>query len=161
MIKGYKCFNQGLINVYGYKYEIGKIYHANGEIRFGNSGNGFHICTNLEDTLRYYDAMNEEVEIAIVTCYGNTHKYDDEYNGYYDMYACEYMIINKVLNHEEIINYALNLDGERIKRFISQFKLTPEELALFKQEFKNKEIVLDYITYYQENDKEIFRRKLK
>ena len=159
MINGYKCFYQGLTDNFGNKYEIGKTYHVDGEIKFGDRGNGFHICTNLEDTLRYFDTMNNEVEIAIVTCFGKTHKNNDEYNGYYDMYSCEYMIIDKILKREEIINYGLDLDNEHVKRFVSQFKLTKEEILLFKEKFKKEEIVLDLIAYYQENDKGVFKRK--
>ena len=48
MIKGYKCFNKGLINRYGKKFEVGKIYHQDGDIKFGINGNGFHMCSNLE-----------------------------------------------------------------------------------------------------------------
>ena len=54
---GYKCFNENLTNRYNTKFEIGKIYHVNGNIKFGNNGNGFHICKNLEDTLRYFNSF--------------------------------------------------------------------------------------------------------
>ena len=62
---GYKCFNENLINRYGTKFEIGKIYHANGNIKFGNKGNGFHLCKNLEDTLRYFKSFNYKINILI------------------------------------------------------------------------------------------------
>lgn len=87
MIIGYKCFDVGLINRYGMKFDVGKDYHVSNEIKYQN--NGFHMCTNLEDTLRYFDAMNGEVEIAKVIGYGSIDEYDDEYNGFYEMYAVE------------------------------------------------------------------------
>lgn len=159
MIIGYKAFHKGLINCFNQKLKVGKIYHANGDIKFKK--NGFHICANLEDTLKYFDAMTEDIDIAKVICYGNIDKYDDEFYGYYNMYSCEYMIIDRVLTRKEIINYALNLDSERVKKFISLFKLTREELLLFKNKFEQHEQVLEYIKYYQENDKEVFKRKLE
>ncbi len=58
---GYKCFNSDLTNRYGSKFEVGKTYHAKGDIKFGNNGNGFHMCKNMEDTLRYFDAFNDNV----------------------------------------------------------------------------------------------------
>ena len=161
MPSGYKCFKKGLIDNYGHQYEVGKIYHVNGDIKFGDRGNGFHICSNLEDTLRYFDAMNEEIDITKVIGYGNVIKRDDEYNGFYDMYSCEYMAITKVLKRDEIITYALNLNKENVKRFISLFRLTKEEILLFKAKFSKDEDVLDHISYYQEKDLNVFRRKLK
>ena len=79
MFYGYKCFDKELINRYGTIFEVGKLYHSDNEIKFGNDGNGFHVCKRLEDTLRYFDAMNGEVDIAKVKCYGNYQKYEDEY----------------------------------------------------------------------------------
>ncbi len=81
MFIGYKCFNKGLINRYGTKFCIEKTYHCDKQIKFGNNGHGFHVCKRLEDTLRYFDAMNKEVDICIVECYG---KYDKQEDDYYD-----------------------------------------------------------------------------
>ena len=77
MIIGYKCFNKGLTNRYGYKFEVGKEYIRTGEIKFGNNGNGFHFCKNIEDTFRYFNAMEEEVEICLVIGHGTYEKYED------------------------------------------------------------------------------------
>ena len=158
MFVGYKCFNKGLVNRYGILFEVGKTYHADGEILFGNDGNGFHVCKNLEDTLRYFDAMNGEVDIALVRCYGKYAQYEDEYNGYYDMYAFEYMTILKVLSHDEIIEYALRLTDNEVKRFISGYRLTPQEIAIFKDKFSKYQQVLNTISYYQEGDIEAFNK---
>jgi hypothetical protein len=159
MFVGYKCFNKGLVNRYGIPFEVGKTYHTSGEISFGNNGNGFHVCKNLEDTLRYFDAMDDEVDIALVNCYGKYALGEDDYNGYYDMYAFEYMTILKVLTREEIIKYALSLNEIQVKRFISMYHLTPEEIALFKQKFAQYQQVLNTISYYQEGDTEAFTKK--
>ena len=41
VIKGYKAFDNGLINRYGKKFELEKTYTTEGKISFGNNGNGF------------------------------------------------------------------------------------------------------------------------
>lgn len=152
MFYGYKCFDKGLVNRYGQKFEVGKIYHCDGEIKFGNDGNGFHVCRRLEDTLRYFDAMNEEVEVCRVKCYGEYDEGEDRYNDYYDMFAFEYMVITKVLTREEIIKYGLSSYEMQVKRFIASFKLTPEEIVLFKERFIRSSDVQKTIAYYQEGD---------
>ena len=156
MFEGYKCFNKGLVNRYGFKFEEEKIYHCEGEIKFGNDGNGFHVCKRLEDTLRYFDAMNGEIDICEVNCYGNSDEGKDDYNEYYDMYAYEYMVIKKILSREEIIDYAIKLNEIRAKRFISLFKLTDEEIVLFKEKFKKNNLILNTIAYYQEGNKDAY-----
>lgn len=156
---GYKCFNKGLTNRYGYQFEVGKTYHCDKEIQFGNDGHGFHMCKRLEDTFRYFDTTNGEIDICAVTGFGTIHKIDDEYNGYYDMYSCEYLKIKKLLTRGEIIAYGLKLSPFRAERFIQTLSMTPEEVNLFKEKFKNNKELLDYIAYYQEQDKEVFNRK--
>ena len=161
MFKGYKCFDKGLINRYGTKFEVGKEYHCDKEIKFGNDGNGFHVCKRLEDTLRYFDAMEGEIDIAEVSCHGKYQEFEDDYNGYYDMFAYEYLKIDKVLTREEIIDYGLNLYDFRVKRFISLYKLTNEEIKLFKDKFNTNIDVLNTIAYYQEKDSEAFNHYTK
>ena len=157
-IIGYKCFNEGLINRYGYQFSEGMTYHANNEIHYRK--NGFHMCVNLEDTLRYFDAFNENVDIALVRGFGNRCGYIDEYNDFYNIYAVENITILHVLTHEEIINYALNLDSVRLKRFISLYKLNPMEIDYFKNRFCNDERIILAIEYYQENKKDVYRKRL-
>ena len=153
---GYKCFNKDLTNRYGNKFEIGKIYEKGENIKFGNDGHGFHFCKNLEDTLRYFPANEEEIAICYVRGFGNINTYEDEYYGYYDMYVSQKIEIIKKLTREEIINYALNLYSERAIRFIQLFKLNSEEIKLFKEKFKNDINVIKAILYYQLNDKDVY-----
>lgn len=63
---GYKCFHEDLTNRYGIHFKVGHIYFAQDLVQFGNFGNGFHLCKNMEDTLRYFDAMNQAVCICKV-----------------------------------------------------------------------------------------------
>lgn len=157
MVNGYKCFNKDLTSRYGDVFEIGKTYHSMGEIKFNK--NGFHMCTNLEDTLRYFDAFNEEVDIANVVGYGKVDKYDDEYNEFFDMYATEYLIINHIMSHDEIINYALNLPPYRLKRFLSLYKLSKEELVMFRDRFSKEMMIMSTLDYYQDENSKLYIKK--
>ncbi len=155
-IIAYKAFDEGLVNRYGEKFEIGKIYNVQGKVKWGNNGNGFHMCKNPENCFRYFDS--ESCELTLVRGFGEMIHYDDEYNAYYDMYVCQGMEILKVLTHEEIIALALNLYTYRIKNFLRTFKLTKEEIEIFKEVYKQEKDVLDFISYYQE-DKNVFVKK--
>lgn len=131
MIKGYKAFNSNMTNRYGEKFEVGKTYHANGKIKWGNEGNGFHFCTYLEDCFRFFSS--EDVLVAQVIGYGDMEQYDDDYYGYYFMYVSEYMDIVKLLTRDEIIQEMLCVNEDRKNRFIRDFKLTKEELRQFEE----------------------------
>lgn len=159
VVYGYKCFNKNLINRYGVKFEVGKTYHSDKEIKFGNDGNGFHMCQNLEDTLRYFDAINDVFDICEVKGFGTIDEFEDDYNGFYNMYSCEYMTILKKLTREEIIAYALNLPEYRVNRFISLIKLSEIEKQKFYEKYQKNDLTIKYLAYYQDNDKEVFNRK--
>ena len=94
-IRGYKAFNADLTNRYGIPFEEGKKYSVNGHAVFGNHGNGFHFCERLEDTLRYSDALKEDVIITKVTALGNVIEFSDEYYGYFDLYVTDKIRIDK------------------------------------------------------------------
>ena len=63
-VKGYKAFNNDATNRCGKPFTEGETYRVDGEIRFGNEGNGFHMCTFLSDVFRYVNAIDEEVLVA-------------------------------------------------------------------------------------------------
>lgn len=156
IIVGFKTFNKCLINNYGVKYDINKIYHMNSIIKYGINGNGFHMCKNLEDTLRYFDTFNNDVDICLVLGFGNFDEYFDEYYGYYNMFAFENMFIIKKLSREEIIEYMKKQNEERIRRFVSLFKMNAKEY----NSFRNISLRIDeYIDYYQLNKKDVFELK--
>ena len=156
---GYKCFNKDLINHYGQKFEIGKIYIASGIIKFGTRGNGFHMCKNIEDCFRFFDTTKKDIEVCKVVGSGKIIEYSDEYNGYYDLYCVEKLQILNVLSREELINIGLSLNELRVERFVSTLSLFKEEISLFKEKYKKYIKVLDAISYYQENDKDVYNRK--
>ena len=160
MIHGYKCFYKGLVNNYGIHYQVGKTYICAGEIIYGNDGNGFHMCLRLEDTLRFFDTFSEDVSICEVIGFDECVKRDDEYNGYYDMYACRGMHIVRELKREEIIAYGLNLSEMQLIRFITSFKLNDLEKEMFREKFKGNNLINEHLDYYQDNIKDAFMRKL-
>ena len=77
-IIGYKCFNKGLLNRYGKKFSVGKIYVTDGMLKFGTRGNGFHICKNIEDTFRYFNSLKNDVDVCLVKGSGDFIEYSDE-----------------------------------------------------------------------------------
>ena len=156
-IVGYKVFFKGLKNSFDESFEIGKIYKLNGNAEW--SSNGYHFCKRPEDTLRNFDSFKYDLEIALVEGSGSIRQMHDEYYGYYDMYASTEIRVIKVLSRSEIIKDVLDSKNIlRMKRLIERFKLTSEELELFKGISID---VDDTISYYQLGDKEVYQRKIK
>lgn len=160
-VLGYKIFNNNFTNRYGIKFKVGKIYIAQGEIKFGNNGNGFHMCKNIEDTFRYFDALNKDVKICEVKGSGEIDESFDDYNEYYDIYSVEKLEILKLLTRKEIIDIGYNLNELRAERFVSGFRLTKEEIEKFKEKFYNSQRVLDTIEYYQNKKYDIHKKGVK
>lgn len=158
-IVGYKCFNKDLINRYGKKFEVGKIYIATGALKFGDNGNGFHLCKYMEDTFKFFDTTKKDICVCKVTGSGKFIKYDDTNYDYFDMYCVEKLKIEKELSREEIIEEGLNSGFMRAKRFVSTLSLTSEEIELFKQKYQNELLVLNAVFYYQENDKNVYYKR--
>ncbi len=137
MIRGFKCFDKGLINRYGKQFVLNKTYSVEGVISFGNRGNGYHFCANPEDTLRYFlpdTGLVTKDDIDICRIESNTSDYvtyEDEYYGYYDMYAAREIILKSKMSHEELIEYMKDTAFFRKRRFVEQYYLLPEELELF------------------------------
>ena len=158
MIMGYKAFDSKTNNRYGMHFEESKVYKVDGEVKFGTCGNGYHMCSRLEDTLRYVDT-NDDFVIAEVIGFGDMVLSEDEYNGYYDMYAVRNIYIKKILSRDEIIKMMLNVNENRAFRFVQFYPLSDEEKEMFKLGYAFSEKVLDGIRYYQEGDKDVYSRK--
>ncbi|MBR7041882.1 MAG: hypothetical protein IKI04_00100 [Bacilli bacterium] len=152
MSKYYKCFKKGCET----KINIGKIYHFKDGKKFDNDEKGYYACERLEDTLRAQDAMNKEVDIAKVICWGVNAEYRDDIYEFYNTYDFENMLITEIMTREEIIKYGLELNEVSVKRFLSLFRLTEEEIILFKEKFKNDGDVISTIEYYQEGNEKAF-----
>jgi len=108
--------------------------------------------------LRYYNGLENEIEIALVEGSG-------EYRAFYDAYydtetiATTEIKILKVLEREEIIKYAKTLNELRLCKFIRGYKLNEEEKIYFSENYS--QLIKDYINYYQYDKKDIFVKKLK
>ena len=161
MVEGYKAFYKDKTNRYGMYFEEGKSYSIEGDISFGNHGNGFHMCAYLEDVFRYFDAMDDEFLVAKVVGDGKIVRYNDEYNGFYDMYVVEKMEIKSFLTRDEIIEKMLSVVPFRACRFISLVRLNEEEQKRFKERYQDETCVLDHLAYYQEKKKDTFYKKYR
>lgn len=128
IIKGYKAFTLNedkLFDRYGNEYETDQAYCVEGDIKFKKFG--FHFCANMEDTLRYVNAFNDNVVIAEIIGFGIIDEYIDEYYEYGKMYSASGFKISKVFERDELIDYQIN-KSHNIKRFIEGYNLTLEEL---------------------------------
>ena len=158
-IRGYKAFNANLTNRYGASFKEGGKYSVSGDAVFGNHGNGFHFCERLEDTLRYFDAMDGEIAICEVIGSGDIVEYSDEYYGYYDMFAATELEVLKALTREEIINMYLSVPSHRMVRFVQGFRLDPLEKELMRCCYADDIDVLNAISYYQDGDIDVYSRE--
>ena len=157
-VKGYKAFNKDATNRYGKPFTEGETYRVIGEIKFGNDGNGFHMCTALSDVFRYVDAVEDDVIVAEVTGKGKKACFDDNYYGYYDMYACEEITIDKFLSREEVIEEMLNSPSHQVKKFIVTYRLTREEAIRFARKFRRDTEVIKALLYYHFGVEEIYKQ---
>ena len=148
----YKAYNRGLINQFGEKFEIGKKYTVENELKWQR--NGFHFSSNLEDVFRFYP-NNEELDICQVLGSGEIQTREDTFYDYETHYSSE-ITITKILSREEVIEYAKNLDDYRFCRFVSGFKLTEEEINYLME--GRGTLVQRYVDYYQYGDENAFKR---
>lgn len=156
-VKGYKAFNKDATNRYGKPFTEGETYYTEGELQFGNNGNGWHMCTALSDVFRYVNATEEDVLVAEVTGRGNYVLRDDHYYGYYDMYCFEEMTIDRFLSREEVIQRMLDSPPHEVKKFFSTCKLSEEEKILFARKFRSDIDVIKSLLYYHFGCTEIYR----
>ncbi len=156
-MRGFKVLNKGLINRYGFQYELNKKYVLDGELKW--SENGFHFCTYPEDTLRYIDGFNSEFTMTEVEGSGEIQAYDDDYYGYYDMYASSEMTILGIIPRVKFFQMVVCSRNEnRVKRLIQTMKLNDEECTIIRLLYPDLQ---PYIDYYQHNETDAFTRKLK
>ena len=73
-MKGYKVFNPDW-TCKGFKYEVGKKYHCDGEISCCT--NGFHFCTKLADCFNYYE-LNSNNKVAEIEASGDIDSKEDD-----------------------------------------------------------------------------------
>lgn len=158
-IVGYKCFNGDFTNKYKERIEPKRIYSCDDYLKYRKRG--FHFCLRLEDCLRFFEGLKEDIVICRVRVLGNVDWYEADYNGYYDLGCTDRIYIDRPMTREEILLYADGLYEEGFIRFIQGFRLDDEEREYFKLKFSNKRGVLNYLKYYQEGDRDVFLGKDK
>lgn len=131
-IKGFKAFLPGLKTLeQDMTLEVGKSYHTNQNIQFGQGG--FHFCKRLEDTLHYFSLYDSPIDICEVVGFGTVVDGFHDYYGYYDMYASSDIRIVKRLSKIEILNIYKELlknsycNYERIARFLNYYPNLTEQ----------------------------------
>ena len=80
----------------------------------------------------------------------------DDYYGYYELYAASNIKILKYLKEDEIIAYALKLNETRMLRFVSLYKLSSDEIKLFKNKYLYVDLALLYYQMKIYNTYELF-----
>ena len=150
---GFKAFNRDFTNKFGQKFEVGSSYVSEFKDYL------FHYCINLEDVFVYY-RNTDEIIICEVEGSEKNITYDNDYYAVYDVCASEKLYVKRILSRKEIILYGLNLRYDRLKRFVSLYKMNTDEIVLFKERFVNNKEVIKYIEYYQENNTNVFNLKI-
>ena len=152
---GYKTFNKGLITQQGNKLELDKLYEIKETPIFRKQG--YHMCENIEDTLRYFDCNN--IDICRAEGYPQILKSQDEYNGTGEIYCCQKILLTHLLTRKEIIEEAKKMYNPfRFYTFIASFPLTEEEKKYFMEKYINEEWMLPNLIY-RFYDKKIFDNK--
>ena len=158
---GYKCFNKDMTNRYGVAFLVGGIYSSDKVPKFGNEGHGFHFCRNLEDTFRYFPAMEEEVRVCMVRGFGNIVCHDDDDYGYYDMYSASNIEILKKLSREEIFEYILKSSKDQVIRFVKTYKLNDYEIEILRKKYEKNIAVNNAIEYFQLGNTDVYSKRTK
>ena len=158
-MKGYKVLDKGLINQYGFKYEIGKVYNLDGELDY--KSNGFCFCEHPETTL-LFAGDKSNFDLTEVEALGNIVSGDDYFeNRFYEitgLYATDRMRIKRLVPREELVSMVIESNNfERMKTLNMYLRFTPEEIeAILK---KYGQAFKPYIEFYQYGDQEAFSRK--
>ncbi len=150
----YKVFDKGLVNRYGVKFKEHSTYILDTSergLKFGNNGYGFHYVERLEDGLRYFDGLNNEIDIALVYPLGDTVEGYDEFYEYFNMFVTDKLYIDHVLSREEILDYTLHISELSAARLIKGYRLTKDEQDIIKEHFHN-DYINKTIDYYQNNN---------
>ena len=163
-IKGYKGFFIDKKNQNGESFEIGKVYTVEeGEVFFGSLGHGFHFCKNLEDCFNYFNPSYSVY--AEVTGLGDIKVKNDETTDSFGICVSSSIRIDNFLSREEIVDMYLNpkktLPYNSLMKFLKFFKLTEEEIEAFEEKYYQNYTFLETILYYQRNQEDTYRDKLK
>ena len=156
-IEGYKVFDSDFKTFNGMQFKEGMFMHVDGDIKAGAcGGHGFHLCLNFEDTFRF---GSDDPILCEVIGFGEISKeYKDEYNGYFDIYACSDIYIKRVISRGEIIEMAKTLSEDRLERLIITYKMSDLEINEIMHNIDKKAKILKAVRYYHFGDKEAYMR---
>lgn len=102
-------------------------------------------------------SFESNVLLCEIKAFGKiSHEYCDEYNGYYGIYSCSDIILERIIPREEIITMASKLPEYRLERFIQTYKLNKEELVEIRKIILNNSNLNKYFEYYQLDNKKVF-----
>ena len=137
-----------------------EFFHPESTLLSNKNESDIRYAENLEDSLHNTHSMKGEVLIAEVEALNKNSlvTYQRDYaTG--NLYLTDSLVILRFLSRKKIIDMFLNMNSTvRVKNFVSSYKLTPFEISMFKNQFFNNPEILDAILYYQENDKDIYKR---
>lgn len=151
-IEGYKVFSNEFKTFNGVQFKEGDFMHVDGNIKAGPcNGRGFHLCLNFEDTFRF--AGDNPILCEVIGFGIISPEYEDEYNGYFDIYACSDIYIKRIVPRKEIIEMAKNLSEDRLERLIQTYKMTDDEIKQIMSNLDRRTKVLKAIMYYHFGDK--------
>ena len=79
------------------------------------------------------------------------------------MYSARNIRIDRIVDRKELVEMFLTeiYSEERIKRFIQLFKLTEEEIKIFKERYKNSIRIINALKYYQEGEIDVYEKNIK
>ncbi len=152
---GYKTFNKDLIDENGIEFEVGIKHDTFNNDRYII---GFRFNINLEDSLENFGNLEEDVCIAQVFTDGNLRRPEKIAYTDNDYIITDELEIIKILKREAVIEYGLNLSGERLQKFINNFRLTNEEIKMFCWKYPGN---VDFRKYIKECQKKFNKPYVK
>ena len=127
--KGYKRLNMNMTSKYGnMQYELNIPYYLEGKLEICN--NGFHLCENMLDTIRFYDGEDSrlfEVEYNSNNCVEAENKLCSDYikiireisqEEYYN-YIKEYIKNNDIFNENWCVRCEVARQGFYLDKLIN------------------------------------------
>ena len=158
-MKGYKVLDKGLINQYGFKYELNKVYELHGELDYKD--NGFCFCEYPETTLIFAGDKNNfdltEVE-ALGRIVSGDDNFENEWYSITGLYATDKMKIKRLVPREELVSMVISSNNFKRMKFLNMYlKFTQKEIETILEQYGD--VIKPYIEFYQYGNQEAFSRK--
>ena len=157
--KGYKRLNLDMTSKYGdMQYELNTPYYLEGKLKI--CFNGYHLCKNILDTIRFYDSKDSrlfEVEYNADNCIETKYKLcSDHIKIVREISQEEYRsYIKEYIKNNDILNEDWEIRGEIAKQGFYLDKLINDEDNYVRWEVAKQKYGLDKLV----NDKNWYIRK--